>query len=580
MRRVAFSVLAGVLATFLLSLGAFSWGSDTVIHHGWIRAFDIDSSEDGVMYAVLIAWGLPGDPEPGTWPNEDLVSFYAYRSEDHGHTWEIVKEFFVFGDVKHDLSTLQLVVGKDGRGDLLHIFFVNRDLGIMNLWNLSVPSMETTAYQFGPVPSAGIQRFDVARSYFSFPEEYVIAAAVLTRDDRIHVWCSPDQGATWQEAYSDSTTSVDWDYAGVVDLAWVPPLSFVLTYAGDMPAQYSDEDFVDRITYPEAEFLGHTLYWAEGFGWAGPGGWSGPWLVMDQTPEGILIPGDAFAYHIGGAFSTWRHRNLFLIFERHSIFKPSIPSYLYDFYYSWYLERPDAPEDWTPEVRLALEVDMALWYDFHCMDILSPRGQSGRYVYILQSWGGFMQLLRADSEAIEGFPTSVIAFGMNDEESYYEADYRWLRLAPKLVFSSYNPPDDCVGVAYSKEAVWASWSDAGSNLYYDGSCHGIFTAPFPISADTAAPIVFDAVATATCEPNYSHEIQVSWSFQACATPCHVIVEITSADVVLAVTESGEVEGSATLHVSLASGGSVSVTVTVKNATGMWSSSQGLTLDPC
>lgn len=162
MRRAGFSVLAGVLATLLLSLGAFSWGSDTVIHYGWVRAFDIDSSEDGVMYTVLVTWGLPGDPA-GTWPNEDLVSFYAYRSEDHGHTWEIVKEFFVLGDVKHDLSTLQLVVGKDSRGDLLHIFFVDRDHGIMNLWNISVSSWETTTYHFGPVPSPGIRRFDVAR---------------------------------------------------------------------------------------------------------------------------------------------------------------------------------------------------------------------------------------------------------------------------------------------------------------------------------------------------------------------------------------------------------------------------------
>lgn len=580
MRRVAFSVLAGVLATFLLSLGAFSWGSDTVIHYGWIRTFDIDSSEDGVMYTVLLTWGLPGDPEPGTLPNEDLVSFYAYRSEDHGHTWEIVKEFFVFGDVKHDLSTLQLVVGKDSRGDLLHIFFVNRDLGIMNLWNVSVSSGETTTYHFGPVPSAGIRRFDVARSYFDSPESYVLGVAVLTRDDRIHVWCSPDQGATWQETYSDSTTSVDVDEAWGIDLAWVPPLSFALTYAGDVPAEYPDEALVDPITYPEAEFLGYTLYWAEGFGWAGPGGWSGPWLVVDETPEGIRMPFGAFAYHIGGAFSTGRHRNLFLIFERHSIFKPSIPSYLYDFYYSWYLERPDAPEDWTPEVRLALEVDMALWHDFHCMDILSPRCQSGRYVYILQSWGGFMQLLRADSESLEGLPTSVIAFGMNDEESYYEADYRWLRLAPKLVFSSYNPPDDCVGVAYSKATVEAATSGTGINLYYDGSCHGAFTYTLPISSSTATPIVFDAVATATCEPNYSHEIRVSWSVQACATPCQVTVEVSSADVVLAVTESGDLEGSATLHVSLASGGSVSVTVTAKNAAGMWSSSQSLALDPC
>jgi hypothetical protein len=101
-----------------------------------------------------------------------------------------------------------------------------------------------------------------------------------------------------------------------------------------------------------------------------------------------------------------------------------------------------------------------------------------------------------------------------------------------------------------------------------------------VPSEGALSVGFDVVSTPVCLEHRSHEVEVSWHVTGGTPSFRVTIEIEGPDGILATHETSDPDGSQVLDVDLPGGGSVSVVVTVRDASGMIVRAENLMLPPC
>lgn len=587
MRRTLMFLLAVSLGVFLSPVIGYTWGPDVLIHAGYVLAFDADTSTDGTIYVAVKSTDIPNPTEPSCLDrhgNYDVV--YIYRSEDGGRSWELLIEF----PACHT-SGIALVVGEDAGTDLLHLFFsTGEGLAVRNYW---VESGAATYSSFGVGPTIGdyvaLFPFTVARSYPVIGDSYVLLCAYFhIQEEEIHVFRSRDHGDTW-----DQVRSVDilqqWQPMSL-DLAWIPPQCFILAYSDLLPSRY--------MTYPNQQ----GVYFTTAVGVATAGTWGGPWLIKDdETGIGSAVPRNASAVHTGGAFSPPRDHFVAAVYVHSG---QRVNEEYVQMLAGWFLERLSNPEQWYRREAYP-PGGVGVPREHVCADMLGGRSLAETTIHVLNK-----QCDPASEENhlyhlflnTDWFPGTVVTYdeGRINDVSCYESEARLVSFAG----SSQEP---CIGVAYARRAIVESEGACGFHLYFDSSCNTELRMPDPIfespmvgseqsehpmtaepgqegGLDTGAGLLLSRVsvlASAACVPNYSHGIEVSWSFADTACS-RVKIVVEGPDGILAEYNTFEMVGSEVLRIALPAGGTVTVTVTARSLThGCYhSESRSITLPPC
>lgn len=543
-------------AALLAGAACYGWGIDVLIYEGAITCFDVDYDMDGTIYVAFQACTTPDWRE---WP----VCFYVSR--DNGRTWQ-ENHAWTPGC---DLSQVRLIVGHSGASVTLHLFYYDWPRGVNAVYTHSVE--EPVMWRYDSVitdDAAIVNAFDAARSYRSgdLPHNYSLVFAHCVGEE-IHVLRSLDQARTWEEVLETGDLPryvCNYGYPNFA-LGWAPPELYYLIYpraADESPERpyemywaYSSVYHADWTSWVRDYRLQNLRYGSSPVCFEAPlvaGSYDGAavWVAgTDCDP----CPAMQFGYHARTAYpSEWRL---------------SVP---------WTHESPPCRSGYTTNGY---------------SDIKEYREHGNPYVNALLLSDDRLTYLWASSADPLHWEVGERDINDNPTNNFSRGGAR-----PRLVYS----PGVAIGGAgavYAGATDFAYSVDQGQDLYFDAPWFyplGAFERPgeilqpqelstFPMMQapqEGSLSIEFEAVSTRVCLEHVSHNIQVSWHASGGTSPLQVVIEIEGSYGILAAFETSHPDGSQILEVDLPEGGSVTVVVTLRDASGVAVRAGSLLLPPC
>jgi len=551
-----------LLGTALIASGVcYGWGTDVLVYEGDITCFDVDYDMSGTMY---IAFQACTGPDWHQWP------VYFYISQDAGRTW-VENHVWIPGC---DLWNMELIVGHSGVSKTLHLFYYDwtRNLHAVYTHSIERPAMwnyDRVISEDSPAPSA----FHAARSYRSgaVPLDYSLVFAHCV-GDKIHVLRSLDQARTWEEVLEiDDLPSYSCGYHNLhFALGWAPLKLYYLIYPQEpsessgypyeMHWAYSGGYEADRLSWFSGYQVRNLRYGSRPVCFESPmvAGSFGGTILWVAGSDCDPCPAMQFGYHAQSAHPfEWRL---------------NVP---------WTHESPPCSHGFTTDGYT---------------DIKEYREHGNPYVNALVLSEDRLTYMWASSADPLYWEVGERDINDNPTNGFSRGGAR-----ARLVYSP-GVATGGAGVVYAGRTDFAYSVDQGRNLYFDAPWFinvGPFERPyepypFPGTLDseesehpmTYAPeggslgIEYDVVSTSVCREYVSHEIEVSWRASGATAALAVTIEIEGAHGILATYETSDPDGSQLLEVDLPEGGSVTVLVTARDASGMISRAHSLELPPC
>ena len=604
MRRVSLVAML-VIGTLIFTLEAFSWGIDALVYDGPVTCFDVDYSTDGKLFVVF---------QKDQSPEYPICCVY---SDDRGRTWQ---ELWCLDIADWRLQKLKAFVGEYGGKETIFVFYIDSD-DSPSMLRVQGSESEVALVDQGQVGRyrTAPAEFDVARSYHvelgipwpldplpELEESYEFSIVFMWRDlyaGDVYFFRSIDFGETWNFVHVVMSDPMG-DTAGLA-ITWGPPDTYYYVYkgfCGTFCCRSDSSSYDDWRANPGC----YAPYWGSGHANGYPGMWTAGRLVQnpdasddpsdrDRTPDNYQTPVLAASFDPDDPA-------LWLAFSDSSWGAPG------GRYWTW-----SPPDDEGTGWRFRM-----------------PRGGSEPENYIGDIKGyrelgnPYLNMAEVSPEYYDGMtPSEWLCIQWRWESATASFDdtrpimpqvrcanaYNTIPLfspaTPKLLYSPGSDPGGAgivyLGYELAQDPEHSEERTPRPGLFFDAPWFypvDVFDSPAepypfepPDSEESEHPMMyvpeaepldaeFDAVATPVCREGASHVIAVTWRVAGSSTGLVVTIEIEGTHGILATYESDAPDGSCLLEVDVPGGGSVTVTVTVRDVAGMFVTARSLSLPPC
>lgn len=585
MRKISLLALL-VVAAFSLGFDAFSWGIDAVVYDKRVTCFDADYAMDGTLY---VAYQKDQSPE---------FPICCSVSHDRGRTWE---DLGCVDSPGQRLEKLRMFVAEYAGGRHVFLFYIGSNMRPYVVRYSLEDTPSVTRSLIAPIFTYPGE-FDVARSYHvelgilwpvtpdpqltaEYPYQFAMVFGFLDRETRdILLYRSTDFGASWHHVHSVTPEPLDREDTAGFAITWGPPDLFYYVYKRFCGSFCCGDD---RRGIPEC----YAPYWGYAVGNGYPGMWRSAGLVYasDDADGEYWVPGNYYAPILAASFDP---NDRALWFALHvSVEATGMTGIRY-----WRWNQPtEAGTGWHLCMRIyAYDVPHLYVGDVEGYRVLGNpyfnfAEVSGTYhlAELVEECVGWRW--EEDSALCNDTATEPQHRCVNNHETYRNIPGK----SPKLLYSPGSDPGGA-GIVYA--GFDFSGMTVRHGLFFDAPWFydvGAFERPgeirqpdestFPMTyvpSEGALSVEFDVVSTPVCLEHLSHEVEVSWHVTGGTPSFRVTIEIEGPDGILATHETSDPIGSQVLDVDLPGGGSVSVVVTVRDASGMIVRAENLMLPPC